>query len=886
MSDTMRNLFPAEVRFVGGENPSDKKFNNWALMEKDALSLVSQAIGNIWHIDKTLQNRAEDPHPLLFTNLTRAIGNLELLNPAFMYNFTVNRYAQPLPAGQTEHLLHYWVNLPENYTAEDLLNAVYATGLNEEELDGAIVLDLANVKLIPEDLSQPGDWTVVGRTLYTYSSTNGKYFIYNAIWKLPDLAASFSVIPHLVQVINSGGVEVTKVTGTGETYYILQTPLYLYDYDGNAPHPSFANKRIPLPKICRYGANQLIPEGLITLWDLGNPPSYANATKVEGALFYGYGDEYHVVVKNVVLEEDNQRYVLVCAAEGLAYAVRQLRNQIMAFLEGNADVHDLHSRLRGLRFTGKDVHGVQISGWFPFPRSRVRGHDHTQYLHRMGFDEADANIWYNAMLGDLMMAASQKSLDGSWLNMTADSRKIIFGIPDGPSIYYNHEEGALEADDILLSKHDHSGGQLGRPVAGQYQVKVKSDDPVGGYLLDKIVTRGGITAEPITNPDGQMYLALATAQETGMVGISDDDKALGYLADKLRAGTGIKFEIETDDQGVQYLRISASGTTGTLRLQEFNESGTFTVPDGVTRLIVYLFGAGGGGGGGASADQYDFTYNSQGGGGGGSGEVKRVEIDVTPGQQIPVTIGAGGLGGGPGRHGNNGGLTSFGSFASVNGGRRGGTRFSCRFLGRITIDPDVQQHCTGKSDSIVYYPGFGGIGWNPSGSWGPGNGSPGEKRMDSTGGGTVSLVTRPAPGGSQGVDPIGRLYLYGASGGYGGKAFVYTESREIQYPVPDRSELQTETVYTTYYCPGTGGGGAGSYWSRGGNGGYVKWGPDPSRPWKNIYTILPGENAPGPGAGGGGGCGSARKDLAYEAYVSASAGGNGGKGKVVVTWYA
>lgn len=63
----------------------------------------------------------------------------------------------------------------------------------------------------------------------------------------------------------------------------------------------------------------------------------------------------------------------------------------------------------------------------------------------------------------------------------------------------------------------------------------------------------------------------------------------------------------------------------------FNSSGFFTVPQGVTELRVLVVG---GGGGGANGHQ----------GGGGSGYVRTGVIQVTPGQQIPVAVGAGGLG--------------------------------------------------------------------------------------------------------------------------------------------------------------------------------------------------------------------------------------------------
>lgn len=92
----------------------------------------------------------------------------------------------------------------------------------------------------------------------------------------------------------------------------------------------------------------------------------------------------------------------------------------------------------------------------------------------------------------------------------------------------------------------------------------------------------------------------------------------------------------------------------------FYSSGTYVVPDGVTK--VYVSGCGGGAGGSA-------CY-----GGGGAQSVIRKAINVTPGASISVTIGDGGSGSGSYSSisswpsGTDGGTTSFGSYLSLHGG--------------------------------------------------------------------------------------------------------------------------------------------------------------------------------------------------------------------------
>lgn len=104
-------------------------------------------------------------------------------------------------------------------------------------------------------------------------------------------------------------------------------------------------------------------------------------------------------------------------------------------------------------------------------------------------------------------------------------------------------------------------------------------------------------------------------------------------------------------------------------LARFITSGSFTVPPGITTLIVSGCGAGAGGGG--SQTSVSTTVAGSGGGGGG-GFVIRQPLAVTPGQVLAVTIGTGGAGGAAGGGvGGAGGTTSMGSIVNLLGGAGG-----------------------------------------------------------------------------------------------------------------------------------------------------------------------------------------------------------------------
>ncbi len=99
-------------------------------------------------------------------------------------------------------------------------------------------------------------------------------------------------------------------------------------------------------------------------------------------------------------------------------------------------------------------------------------------------------------------------------------------------------------------------------------------------------------------------------------------------------------------------------------------SGNFTVPEGVTRIFVKVWGGGGGGGtggGGNGGNLGPLNYSN----GGGAGGFAFAKVSVTPGQIIPVTVGNGGWNGAGNTVPTDGQGSSFGSFASASGGYNG-----------------------------------------------------------------------------------------------------------------------------------------------------------------------------------------------------------------------
>lgn len=154
--------------------------------------------------------------------------------------------------------------------------------------------------------------------------------------------------------------------------------------------------------------------------------------------------------------------------------------------------------------------------------------------------------------------------------------------------------------------------------------------------------------------------------------------------------------------------------------QTYAANGTFTVPDGITKVKVTVKGAGGGGGGSLwvidDSDERKYFINS--GGNGGRGGLSVQTLTVTPGVQYPVTVGSGGSGGSndrnsPAGSGAGGGTSSFLTVSATGGGGGGGGSYESSGSSGTNGSP-AGAGANGGSGSSGVGNGNGGIGANGS----------------------------------------------------------------------------------------------------------------------------------------------------------------------------
>ena len=144
------------------------------------------------------------------------------------------------------------------------------------------------------------------------------------------------------------------------------------------------------------------------------------------------------------------------------------------------------------------------------------------------------------------------------------------------------------------------------------------------------------------------YLPLTGGNITGALSLNDKFVAVSVNGQK------------ADAEG----NIDMSGSEGT-QLYISAGSYTWTVPDGISKVLVTASAGGGGGGYGCRTTSRD-GYFEYGGYGGRGANCYKYEIAVTAGEEISIVIGNGG---GPASAG---GATSFGDKLTLSGGGAGG----------------------------------------------------------------------------------------------------------------------------------------------------------------------------------------------------------------------
>ena len=231
------------------------------------------------------------------------------------------------------------------------------------------------------------------------------------------------------------------------------------------------------------------------------------------------------------------------------------------------------------------------------------------------------------------------------INMSATEFSLTAPSSVGQSLIYLVEGSFLEAnsDPVVLPYYNASnpvqtfsgpannGATQNTLRIQRVQLQVKAGVPANtGSQITPAVDAGWAGLYQITLAYGQTQIGVAN------IAVVPTAPFLGWKLPSLRPGFG-------------------SG------VQTFNSSGNFYVPAGVTQVEVEIWGGG--------AGSFASVPGLPSGGGSGGGYARKLVTGLTPGQSLPVTVGAGGAGGTVGgAAAQPGGTSSFGQVVSATGG--------------------------------------------------------------------------------------------------------------------------------------------------------------------------------------------------------------------------
>lgn len=237
-------------------------------------------------------------------------------------------------------------------------------------------------------------------------------------------------------------------------------------------------------------------------------------------------------------------------------------------------------------------------------------------------------------------------------------------------------------NDGWVDKWDTSKGMLASLASPTFtgNVNMPSTSYIAGNLIASLASPTFTGTVTIPNLMVNTAVSLPAATSIGSVSqteISYLDGVTSAIQTQLNgkqatlvSGTNIKTVNGTTLLGTGNIEILSNITGVFANSQEITSSGTFTVPDGITKVMVLMASGGGGGGGGKAVNG---GTSASGGGGGASVFAPPQVVTVTPLSDVIVTIGAGGNGGA--------GLAYNQAYTVGNGGKGGSTSF-----GSITVE--------------------------------------------------------------------------------------------------------------------------------------------------------------------------------------------------------
>lgn len=614
MSDKLKELTPVNVNFVQGESPTPSKLENSFDQVATAMNVIERAVGDIWN-QSSETGGPHDLNPNYIANLSRAVGNMSKLNPKSLGGNTLSVSGETVPTGKRIFALAHAPDDPATPAAIAFTNP---TGVFDTLVASLDLVDSA------------GDYFIdVSGLVYTFTETGASHTVSYDYTTVTDSysGATYNVIPDPSQgtrctVITSGSgyqIGLPVVTDSGSPNYLQQLTIPV-ELDSLADQDE-------IPAGFMYvwdNTTNTIVEG-VTFKKIGGPASPLNIVYAEGATL-------------ALSAGDPDRYTLITVGSQITKMIEALRDLILS--------HDHQDNQT------------------PFI-------DHSKIL---GSDSAVAHGTTSDIVGvDDSQTLTNKILVDPWIKDTAGGgyvTDVIIRVVGGVVSFKDETDTSFQPLDLLCLPDKLTGKKA------QYVVDANDGDtgiaansvPTANQLLaldgsaefpNSVLKTGagnGLDADLL---DGQH------APAGTIVGTSDTQTLTNKRLDspKLNSATTTDItseELETlsDGSNADGLHSHTADIAAPASYpyadttQTWSSPGSFgwSIPAGVTRIWVAMWGAGGGGGDGGLS-------KGSGGTGGGGAAFSAVDILVTPGHSVTVNVGAGGIGANGTAPGGNGGQT-------------------------------------------------------------------------------------------------------------------------------------------------------------------------------------------------------------------------------------
>jgi len=443
MSDKLRDLFPVNVTFSAGEQPSAEKLTNWARQTNSALNLVSLALGDLWGdsypvfsgssntpiggwaFNKSGTSLGSEQRHLQILNLARLMGPASALNPRILSDNTATITGESVPANVNEFYLEF---IPESGTLTFSNGTQFATETTEGGVSttGKYYVDYSTGRVVVWDTgSSPGTATYDVDVSASYMGDTYE-------------GARFNVIPDPNQS--------TKCTVSGPTAgkYTIAFPT-VTDQQANWDDTSttlsavddlnyLAQLNLPEYFSNEYTAGDQIAEGLVGLWDGDSKVVLPNVT-----FFYVSQTSIQVSVNTgVTLEVGSDRYSLCVVGVDITRTLDSLRSRYRKHRHDgtNGSQRIKHGDLDQLAHGGETLNSF-VFQFTPYTTGTGDRVDHPQYLYRGNPGLGDTTL--NAMLTDFRLASDTPPTGVTPFSTTSDSFGIYFG-----SQAYVHYAQALD----------------------------------------------------------------------------------------------------------------------------------------------------------------------------------------------------------------------------------------------------------------------------------------------------------------------------------------------------------------------------------------------------------------------------------------------------------